>query len=193
MNISTQHQSLHPVQSVKAVEHHAQTLSETHAVGGPSATAEHAIQQRDQMHLSETRAQTHGVSPLKVLSLHGGVLAAEHGLHFSLHKLSTHQISTTQANTVNTLGNVSGAVASGYLTYTAIEHAIHAVETGHNDAATAYGVSAALDAGLAVANTLAVFKRAPAVSVGVSLGVGLLSTASSVLGAKLEHTASVSH
>lgn len=122
MNISTQHQSLHPVQSVKPSGHHEQTLSETHAVGGPSATAEHAIQQRDQMHLSETRAQTHGVSPLKVLSLHGGVLAAEHGLHFSLHKLSTHQISTTQANTVNALGNVSGAVASGYLTYTAIEH-----------------------------------------------------------------------
>lgn len=127
-------------------------------------------------------------------------MAVEHGVHFSLHQSVRYAESSARqtvpsknAATLHTLGDVAGAAAAGYLAYRAIEHALHASAAGHTEATAAYSLSAALDAGLAIANTLAVFKQAPSVSVGVSLGVGLLSTASSALGAKLEQTKSASH
>lgn len=134
--------------------------------------------------------QHHGLSPLKVVGLHGAVMAVEHGIHFSLHKSVQYaDRNASQGSTaLHTLGDVTGAAAAGYLAYQAINHALHAAASGNKEATAAYSLSAVLDAGLAVANTLAVFKQTPSVTVGVSLGIGLLSTASSALGAKLEQT-----
>lgn len=148
-------------------------------------------------HVSSTKTEKHGLTPLKVLGLHATVMTIEHGVHFSLQK-SVHYADTPRSQgagsaKLHVLGDVVGVAASGYLAYRAIEHALHASSSGHTQAAAAYSVSAVLDAGLAIANTLALFKQTPSVSMGVSFGVGLFSTASSVLGAKLEQTNTVSH
>lgn len=176
MNISS---ALAPRQAVSTPSVKAHTLGETRGVGQaartPSPLAEDTLSTRH-----------HAVSPLKVMALHGAIMASEQGLHLVASKGAS--VSQAAAGKWQALGDISGAVASGYLAYSALDHALQAADAGNTQAATAYTVSAVLDAGLAVANTLSLLKKGPAVSAGVSLGVGLLSTASAVWGAKLEQT-----
>ncbi len=154
------------------------TLGNTQGIGhGPSATA---LGTEDTL-----TTRHHGSSgPLGVLAVHGTIMAAEQGIHFAVSKGAS--VSQAAAGKFHALGDISGALASGYLAYSAFDHAVQSASAGNHAAATAYSVSATLDAGLAVANTLALFNKTPTVSAGVSLGVGLLSTASAMWGAKLE-------
>lgn len=175
MNIST---SSTTRQSLPLSASAPATLGNTQGVGHGTSAA--TLRTEDTL-----TTRHHGNSgPLGVLAVHGSIMAAEQGIHFAVSKGAS--VSQAAAGKLHALGDLSGAIASGYLAYSALDHALQAASDGHTGAATAYSISATLDAGLAVANTLALLNKTPTVSAGVSLGVGLLSTASAMWGAKLE-------
>ncbi len=184
-----------PVTPLKSVEaRHASASHDSMSLGETQGVGSHG----DHLALSEDVSAAHHplATPLKILAVHGGVMALEQGAHYALNRLPHKKEGvTTRAGSgpMQTVGAVAGAAASGYLAYTAFEHARHAADAGHHKAAAAYALSGILDAGLAVANTLSAVKMSSGVSMGTSLGVGAAATVASMWAADIEQKEAAAH
>lgn len=136
-----------------------------------------------------TRAAEHGAVRA---AEHGAVRAAEHaGVRAAEHAAGA-AISHGAAYGVGRIASVAapglGAAAAGYLAYKGVEHSIEAGKRGNTGAAIAFALAATVDGTTAIVNGAgAVTGAGTLISTPVSIGLGVVATGLSALGAYLDN------
>jgi hypothetical protein len=139
-----------------------------------------------------TRAVEHGATRAVE---HGAVRAAEHGAvraaEHATAEIVAHGAGEAAAHGLGRIASVAapglGAAAAGYLAYKGVEHSIEAGKKGHVGASLAFALAATVDGTTAVVNGAGAISGAGTlISTPVSIGLGVVATGLSALGAYLD-------
>ncbi len=180
----------------KHTDHHAPptvagVLAHDVSVNAAHHAAEHGVHHL--AHRAATRAATRAAQSGATRAVeHGAVRAAEHaGVRAAEHAAGA-AISHGAAYGVGRIASVAapglGAAAAGYLAYKGVEHSIEAGKRGNVGASIAFALAATVDGTTAVVNGAgAITGAGTLISTPVSIGLGVVATGLSALGAYLDN------
>lgn len=186
IEIHTEHPAPHSTENHGGEQHHSPSVAGTVAHDGAVNVAHHAAEHGIH-HVAEHAAERAAEHALE----RGAEHAAEHAVTRAVEHGAGEALAHGAAHVGGRLAAVAapgvGAVAAGYLAVQGVKHSMHAAEKGHTGAAICFALAATVDGTTAVVNGAgAVSGAGVVISTPVSIGLGVVATGLSALGAWLD-------